>query len=140
MISQVQQEKSKEKYHEQIMRLALIKEVGDFLDSLVSLKIIVRYHVKRDFGMNYDTIDNLCVCKDTISLATLDKMAYVMAFYLMEYQKATEAEPLGQERKQKLDALPALVDKLKGIFGFRAAFALDLINKGIDLRQVVKHG
>lgn len=127
----------KKKYYELIMREAFIKELGDYLDYLLNLGIVIRTEVKRDFGMDYKTLNNICLQERPVSDTTLFKMPYILAYSLSEYEKKLKAEDFGQERKQKLRDLPALVDKFKSIYGCQASFCLDLIEQGNDLREIV---
>lgn len=131
--------KSKEKAFLKLLREAMIKEVGTYLDFLVSIDVLNAYKVKRDFGMGDSTFNNLRLCKLTVSFVTLEKMVYVIAYYLGEYQKAVEAEPYGHEKAEKQNGMPAIIDRFKKLYGVRASLALDMSEKGIDLRQVVKH-
>lgn len=133
------QNNTKKKYFEFIMREAFIKELGDYLDSLVALGVVVRTEVKRDFGMDYKTLNNICLQERLVSDTSLAKMPYILACSLAEYEKKLKAEEPGVERNKKLRDLPALVDKFKDIYGYHATFCLDLIEKGHDLREIVRH-
>lgn len=135
---QQQQKLNKETFPEKKVREELIKEVGKNLDSLIGAGIITRYHMKYDFCIDYATIRKLRETDLTVSKKTLEKMMYAMAYYLDCHRRKIEAEEDGIEKKQKLDAIPDLENKLVEIYGHAAQTALDLAKDGIDLRQIVK--
>lgn len=119
------------------MNEAFIKELGDYLDSLMTLGIVVKTEVKRNFGMDYKTLNNICVQETPVSDMTLAKMPYILAYSLAEYEKKVKAEEPGVERNMKLRDLPMLVDQFKALYGYQATFCLELIDKGNDLREIV---
>lgn len=133
------QNKEPQKYFELIMREAFCKKLSDYLDSLLMNGVVVKTEVKRGFGMDYKTINNVCLRETPISNATLCKMPYILAYSLAEYKKKLNAQEFGHERNKKLEELPSLVEEFKALFGFQATFCLDLIEKGNDLREIVKH-
>lgn len=130
---------NKYKYHVVILKEALIREVGIFLDKLMSANIIVQTKTYKDFGIASATLRRLRVGDSSISIAVLRKMPYVLAYNLVEYEKNLKAQEFGQERNRKLGDLPALFDEFKNLYGFQASFCLDLIEKGHDLREIVRH-
>lgn len=130
---------NQKKYHELIMKEAFVKELGNYLDSLLTLGVVMRTEVKRDFGMDYKTLNNICLQERTISDMTLAKMPYILAFSLKEYEKKLKAEEFGNERNMKLKDFPYLLEQFKDLYGYPASFCLDLIDKGNDLREIVRH-
>ena len=135
---QQKQQLYKETFPEKKVREELIKEVGKNLDSLIGAGIITRYHMKYDFCIDYSTIKKIREANLTVSKNTLEKVMYAMAYYLDSHRRKVEAEENGVEKKQKLDAIPDLENKLVKIYGYAAQIALDLAKDGIDLRQIVK--
>lgn len=135
---QQQQKLNKETFPEKKVREELIKEVGKNLDSLIGAGIITRYHMKYDFCIDYSTIQKMRETNLTVSKKTLEKTMYAMAYYLDYHRRKIEAEEDGIEKKQKLDAIPVLENKLVEIYGHAAQTALDLAKDRIDLRQIVK--
>lgn len=122
------------------MREAFVKELGDFLDYLLTLGIVVRTEVKRHFGMDYKTIDNIRLGEVTVSDTTLVKMPYILAYSIAEYKKKLYAEEQGCERSKKLGALSIVVEKFKSIYGYHATFCLSLIEQNKDLPRIVREG
>lgn len=127
------------KYHVVILKEAFIREVGIFLDKLMSANIIVQTKTYKDFGIASATLRRLRVGDSSISIAVLRKLPYVLAYNLVKYEKKLKAEGPGYERNQKQNDLPALFKEFKNLYGFQASFCLDLIEKGHDLREIVRH-
>ena len=117
---------NKYNYHVIVMKNAGIKCIGDFLDSLVVAKIIIPSHVEADFKISQKTITKLRKTDPKISISTLGKMPYVIAYYLMKYKKDLEIQGINDN-----------IEKYRRIFGYKADICFDLINKGEDLRQIV---
>ena len=115
------------------LREKLIKKLGNHLDSLVSRGVLNAYKVKRDFGMGDSTFNNLCRCNSTASPDTLDKMAFLIAYYLDQYDKELKAEPNGKEKKEKIDALSEMKDEFKLLYGCRADIAIKMVNEQSEL-------
>ena len=124
-------------YHVIVMKDAGIKCIGDFLDSLVVAKIIVPSHVEADFKISQKTITKLRKTDPKISISTLGKMPYVIAYYLMKYKKDLEGNDTVSDYKKKMKGIDDNIEKYKRIFGYKADKCFDLINKGKDLRQIV---
>lgn len=122
------------------MREAFIKELGEFLDYLTTLGIVMRAEVKRNFGMDYKTVDNIRLGERDVSDATLVKMPYILAYCIAEYKKKLEAEEQGLERSKKLRDFPTVVEKFKSIYGHHATFCLSLVDRGYDLPRIVREG
>lgn len=133
------QNKNQNKYYELVMKEAFCKKLSEYLDSLLKLGIVVRTEVKRGFGMDYKTINNVCLREKNILDSTLRKMPYILAYSLTEYEKKVKAQELGHERTELLKNLPFLMEEFKNLYGFQATFCLELIEKGRDLREIVKH-
>ena len=72
------------------------------------------------------------------SAATLDKLVWVVAYYIEVYRRKVEAEPESLEKKQKLHDILDLEKDFERIFGCKALYVLNLAKDGIDLRQIVK--
>ena len=126
------------KYYEVILKEAFIQKVGIFLDKLMSSKIIVQTQAQDEFGIAALTLRRLRVGESSISYSFLRKMPYIFAYYLDAYSKKIKAEPNGYEKTKKLNALPALMAEFKDIYGYQATFCLEQIEKGKDLRAIVK--
>lgn len=127
------------KQYVEIMKEPLIREVGGYLDKLMCNNIILQTVAYDDFGIAPQTLRSLRVGDQTISLSVLRKMPYVFAYYLDSYRKKTEAKPNGHEKKSIEKDFPALVAEFKALYGYQATFCLDLIKKGKDLREIVRH-
>lgn len=132
------QTKKKKELYEIIIREAFCKELSDYLDSLLTLGIVVKSEVKRAFGMDYKTLNNICLLERPVLDMTLLKMPYILAYCLTEYKKKIEAEPYGKKKVEKLNGFPAIMARFKALYGFQATFCLDLINEGKDLRAIVR--
>lgn len=129
---------NKYNYHVIVMKNAGIKCIGDFLDSLVVAKIIIPSHVEADFKISQKTITKLRKTDPKISISTLGKMPYVIAYYLMKYKKDLEGNDTVSDYKKKMQGIDDNVEKYKRIFGYKADICFDLIDKGEDLRQIVQ--
>lgn len=129
----------KESNLEQIAREALVKEVGGFFDTLIGGQIVTRSHVKKDFHMDYATIQKLREGDSSISKDTLEKVTYVIAYYLVDCRSRVEGEENGMEKMHMLKALDDLEKQFEKISGYLAHFLLEKAKQGINLRQVVKH-
>lgn len=129
----------KESNLEQIIQEALVKEIGGYFDSLIGAKIITRSHVKRDFHMDYSTIQKLREGNPSVSKDTLEKVAYLIAYYLVEQCREVEAEENGMEKRLKMKALGELEKQFERIYGSLAHILLKKANGGVDLRQIVKN-
>lgn len=136
-MSEASKIENKYKHHVVVMKDAGIKYIGDFLDSLVVAKIIVPSHVEADFRISQKTISSLRKTDLSISISTLRKMPYVIAYYLMEYKKDLEENDTISDCKKKLGGIDDNIKKYQSIFGYKADICLDLIDKGEDLRQIV---
>lgn len=123
--------------HVILMKEAGIKEVGRFLDKLMAAKIIVARKVEKEFCMDKDTLGKLRKEDLSVSISTLRKMPFVMAYYLVENLKAAEGEAYGKEQQQKVAGIKAYIDEYKKIFGYQADTCLGLIDEGRDLRLIL---
>lgn len=133
--NQQKQKQNKETSLELIIKLDLIKKASDNFDSWIGAGIIIPARVMCDFHVDYSTIVKLRVGDSTISHDTLDKMMYVMVYYLDCCRRKVEAEVDGVTKKAKLDAIPILEKDLEKVYGCKAIKALELAKKGIDLRK-----
>lgn len=136
-MSEVSKIENKYKHHVVVMKDAGIKYIGDFLDSLVVAKIIVPSHVEVDFKISQKSISSLRKTDLAISISTLRKMPYVIAYYLMKYKKDLEENDTISDCKKKIGGIDDNIKKYKSIFGYKADKCLELIDKGEDLRQIV---
>lgn len=116
----------------------VIKELSGFLDTLIAVGILKYAEAKADFGMDYVTIRNVQQRGDAASAATLDKLVWIVAYYIEVYRRKVEAEPESLEKKQKLHDILDLEKDFERIFGCKALYVLNLAKDGIDLRQIVK--
>ena len=121
-----------------LLKGEVVKELSGFLDTLIAVGILKYAETKADFGMDYVTIRNVQQKEDAASAATLDKLVWVVAYYIEVYRRKVEAEPESLEKKQKLHDILDLEKDFERIFGFKALYVLNLAKDGIDLRQIVK--
>lgn len=112
--------------------------MSGFLDTLIAVGILKYVEAKADFGMDYVTIRNVQQKEDAASAATLDKLVWMVAYYIEVYRRKVEAEPESLEKKQKLHDILDLEKDFERIFGCKALYVLNLAKDGIDLRQIVK--
>ena len=121
-----------------IQRYRHVKELSGFLDTLIAVGILKYAEAKADFGMDYVTIRNVQQKEDAASAATLDKLVWMVAYYIEVYRRKVEAEPESLEKKLKLHDILDLEKDFERIFGCKALYVLNLAKDGIDLRQIVK--
>lgn len=130
---------NKYKQHVEILKVAFIREVGIFLDKLMKNKIIAQTKAYDDFGISPSTLRTLSKGDSCISFSVLRKMPYILAYYLDVYHKKIDSEDNGMEKKKMQADFPGLMEEFKSLYGFQATFCLELIEKGRDLREIVKH-
>lgn len=105
---------------------------------MIAVGILKYAEAKADFGMDYVTIRNVQQKEDAASAATLDKLVWMVAYYIEVYRRKVKAEPESLEKKQKLHDILDLEKDFERIFGCKALYVLNLAKDGIDLRQIVK--
>ena len=125
------------KSHVVLMKEAGIREIGRFLDKLMAAKIIIARRVEQEFRMDKDTLGKLRKEDMSVSISTLRKMPFVMAYYLVENLRDIQAEPYGKEKKNKLAGINAYIDEYKRLFGYQAKVCLGFIDEGRDLRLIL---
>lgn len=138
MANQQKNTGNKRRKYRLLLKGAVVKELSGFLDTLIAVGILKYAEAKADFGMDYVTIRNVQQKEDVASAATLDKLVWVVAYYIEVYRRKVEAEPESLEKKQKLHDILDLEKDFERIFGCKALYVLNLAKDGIDLRQIVK--
>lgn len=138
MANQQKNTGNKRRKYRLLLKGAVVKELSGFLDTLIAVGILKYAETKADFGMDYVTIRNVQQKEDAASAATLDKLVWVVAYYIEVYRRKVEAEPESLEKKQKLHDILDLEKDFERIFGCKALYVLNLAKDGIDLRQIVK--
>ena len=138
MANQLKNTGNKRRKYRLLLKGAVVKELSGFLDTLIAVGILKYAEAKADFGMDYVTIRNVQQKEDAASAATLDKLVWVVAYYIEVYRRKVEAEPESLEKKQKLHDILDLEKDFERIFGCKALYVLNLAKDGIDLRQIVK--
>lgn len=138
MANQLKNTENKARKYRLLLKGAVVKELSGFLDTLIAVGILKYAEAKADFGMDYVTIRNVQQKEDAVSAATLDKLVWVVAYYIDVYRRKVEAEPESLEKKQKLHDILDLEKDFGRIFGCKAPYVLNLAKDGIDLRQIVK--
>ena len=138
MANQQKNTENKARKYRHLLKGAVVKELSGFLDTLIAVGILKYAEAKADFGMDYVTIRNVQQKEDAASAATLDKLVWMVAYYIEVYRRKVEAEPVSLEKKQKLHDILDLEKDFERIFGCKALYVLNLAKDGIDLRQIVK--
>ena len=138
MANQQKNTGNKRRKYRLLLKGEVVKELSGFLDTLIAVGILKYAETKADFGMDYVTIRNVQQKEDAASAATLDKLVWVVAYYIEVYSRKVEAEPESLEKKQKLHDILDLEKDFERIFGCKALYVLNLAKDGIDLRQIVK--
>lgn len=138
MANQQKNTGNKRRKYRLLLKSEVVKELSGFLDTLIAVGILKYAEAKADFGMDYVTIRNVQQKEDATSAATLDKLVWMVAYYIEVYRRKVEAEPESLEKKQKLHDILDLEKDFERIFGCKALYVLNLAKDGIDLRQIVK--
>lgn len=138
MANQQKNTGNKRRKYRLLLKGEVVKELSGFLDTLIAVGILKYSEAKADFGMDYVTIRNVQQKEDATSAATLDKLVWMVAYYIEVYRRKVEAEPENLEKKQKLHDILDLEKDFERIFGCKALYVLNLAKDGIDLRQIVK--
>lgn len=138
MANQQKNTDNKRRKYRLLLKGEVVKELSGFLDTLIAVGILKYVEAKADFGMDYVTIRNVQQKEDAASAATLDKLVWMVAYYIEVYRRKVEAEPESLEKKQKLHDILDLEKDFERIFGCKALYVLNLAKDGIDLRQIVK--
>lgn len=138
MANQQKNTGNKRRKYRLLLKGEVVKELSGFLDTLIAVGILKYAEAKADFGMDYVTIRNVQLKEDAASAATLDKLVWIVAYYIEVYRRKVEAEPESLEKKQKLHDILDLEKDFERIFGCKALYVLNLAKDGIDLRQIVK--
>lgn len=138
MANQQKNTGNKRRKYRLLLKGEVVEELSGFLDTLIAVGILKYVEAKADFGMDYVTIRNVQQKEDAASAATLDKLVWMVAYYIEVYRRKVEAEPESLEKKQKLHDILDLEKDFERIFGCKALYVLNLAKDGIDLRQIVK--
>lgn len=138
MANQQKNTGNKRRKYRLLLKGEVVKELSGFLDTLIAVGILKYAEAKADFGMDYVTIRNVQQKEDAASAATLDKLVWMVAYYIEVYRRKVKTEPESLEKKQKLQDILDLEKDFERIFGCKALYVLNLAKDGIDLRQIVK--
>lgn len=138
MANQQKNTGNKTRKYRLLLKGEVVKLLSGFLDTLIAVGILKYAETKADFGMDYVTIRNVQQKEDAASADTLDKLVWVVAYYIEVYRRKVEAEPESLEKKQKLHDILDLEKDFERIFGCKALYVLNLAKDGMDLRQIVK--
>ena len=128
MANQQKNTGNKRRKYRLLLKGEVVKELSGFLDTLIAVGILKYVEAKADFGMDYVTIRNVQQKEDAASAATLDKLVWMVAYYIEVYRRKVEAEPESLEKKQKLHDILDLEKDFERIFGCKALYVLNLAN------------
>lgn len=127
-------------YADRIMREAFVKEVGAYLDFLICESYISPTQILEDFGVAYDTTKSFRLGLPSISFDTARLFCYIFAYYMESiFKLVDESCDFKGGHDVKVKFKNELMEKYRSFYGIQADFALEMVHKKIDLRQVVKH-
>lgn len=87
MANQQKNTGNKRRKYRLLLKGEVVKELSGFLDTLIAVGILKYAEAKADFGMDYVTIRNVQQKEDAASAATLDKLVWVVAYYIEVYRR-----------------------------------------------------
>ena len=107
---------------------------------LISENYISPTQILEDFGVAYDTTKSFRLGKPSVSFDTTRLFCYIFAYYMESiFKLVDESKEFKGGNDMKVKFKNELMEKYRYFYGMQADFALDLVHKKIDLRQVVKH-
>ena len=119
------------------MEEELSNELRPLVKTMLQKDIVTRKQFKKDFHIDYKTVRKLVIDGVKISMGSILKFNYAIAYYLNEEKKKQKSKA----NKEKVDEVSVSeVEKLdKGyrkLYGIQATIVDDLIDKGVDLRTL----
>lgn len=119
------------------MEEELSNELRPLVKTMLQKDIVTRKQFKKDFHIDYKTVRKLVIDGVKISMGSILKFNYAIAYYLNEEKKKQKSKA----NKEKVDEVSVSeVEKLdKGyrkLYGIQATIVDELIAKGVDLRTL----
>lgn len=119
------------------MEEELSNELRPLVKSMLQKDIVTRKQLKKEFPIDYKTVRKLVIDGVKISMGSILKFNYAIAYYLNEEKKKQKSKA----NKEKVDEVSVSeVEKLdKGyrkLYGIQATIVDELIAKGVDLRTL----
>lgn len=119
------------------MEEELSNELRPLVKSMLQKDIVTRKQLKKEFHIDYKTVRKLVAEGVKISMGSILKFNYAIAYYLNEEKKKQKSKA----NKEKVDEVcVSEVEKLdKGyrkLYGIQATIVDELIAKGVDLRTL----
>ena len=119
------------------MEEELSNELRPLVNSMLQKDIVTRKQLKKEFHIDYKTVRKLVVEGVKISMDSIFKFNYAIAYYLNEEKKKQKSKA----NKEKVDEVHVSeVEKLdkgyRNLYGIQATIVDELIAKGIDLRML----
>lgn len=119
------------------MEEELSNELRPLVNSMLQKDIVTRKQLKKEFHIDYKTVRKLVVEGAKISMDSILKFNYAIAYYLNEEQKKLKSKA----NKEKVDEVYVSEVKeldrgYRKLYGKQATIVDDLIDKGVDLRKL----
>ena len=119
------------------MEEELSNELRPLVKSMLQKDIVTRKQLKKEFHIDYKTVIKLVIDGVKISMGSILKFNYAIAYYLNEELNKQKSKA----NKEKVDEVSVSeVKKLdKGyrkLYGIQATIVDELIAKGVDLRTL----
>lgn len=119
------------------MEEELSNELRPLVKSMLQKDIVTRKQLKKEFHIDYKTVRKLVIDGVKISMGSILKFNYAIAYYLNEELNKQKSKA----NKEKVDEVSVSeVEKLdKGyrkLYGIQATIVDELIAKGVDLRTL----
>lgn len=119
------------------MEEELSNELRPLVNSMLQKDIVTRKQLKKEFHIDYKTVRKLVVEGAKISMGSILKFNYAIAYYLNEEQKKLKSKA----NKEKVDEVYVSEVKeldrgYRKLYGIQATIVDELIAKGVDLRML----
>lgn len=119
------------------MEEELSNKLRPLVKSMLQKDIVTRKQLKKEFHIDYKTVRKLVVEGLKISMGSILKFNYAIAYYLNEELNKQKSKA----NKEKVDEVHVSeVEKLdkgyRNLYGIQATIVDELIGKGIDLRML----
>lgn len=119
------------------MEEELSNELRPLVNSMLQKDIVTRKQLKKEFHIDYKTVRKLVIEGVKISMGSILKFNYAIAYYLNEELNKQKSKA----NKEKVDEVHVSeVEKLdkgyRNLYGIQATIVDELIAKGIDLRML----
>lgn len=119
------------------MEEELSNELRPLVNSMLQKDIVTRKQLKKEFHIDYKTVRKLVVEGVKISMDSILKFNYAIAYYLNEEQKKLKSKA----NKEKVDEVYVSEVKeldrgYRKLYGIQATIVDELIAKGVDLRML----